>query len=196
MTVTSSVAVGDLPAATVRPPGRDQGPHVARHVLRSANTRLKIADGRSTTARFGFVSFDDQIYVVDYPHVRSGVTSDGLLWAFGPASGEGTCWHPPTWASLLLNCSLFGVDPGAHHVVAVAIHAANAALLLVLNAATGSRWRSLAVAALFAVHPINVETVAWIAEARFTAAAAAAPYNDQIQANLARCRALLAKGSR
>ncbi len=113
MTVTSSVAVGDLPAATVRPPEREQGPHAARHVLRSANTRLKIADGCSTTARFGFVSFDDQIYVVDNPHVRSGVTSDGLLWAFGPASGEGTYWHPPTWVSHMLHRSLSGVDPGA-----------------------------------------------------------------------------------
>ncbi len=117
------------------------------------------------TAHFGFVSFDDQIYVVDNPHVRSGLNLDGLRWAFARASGEGTYWHPLTWVSHMLDCSLFGVDPGAHHMVAVAIHAANAALLfLVLNAATGSRWRSLAVAALFAVHPINVESVAWIAE--------------------------------
>jgi len=117
------------------------------------------------TARFGFVSYDDRIYVTENPHVRPGLTVDGLRWAFAPSSGEGTYWHPVTWLSHMLDFSLFGADPGAHHMVAVGIHAVNAALLLlVLSAATGSRWRSLAVAALFAVHPINVESVAWIAE--------------------------------
>jgi tetratricopeptide (TPR) repeat protein len=112
---------------------------------------------------FGFVNFDDPSYVSDNVVVRAGLTWRGLSWAF--TSFHTGNWHPLTWLSLMLDVQLFGVDPGAHHLVNVALHAANALLLFaVLAAATGSRWRSALVAALFAVHPLHVESVAWISE--------------------------------
>lgn len=112
---------------------------------------------------FEFVNYDDPTYVADNPVVRAGLTWHGFTWAFGTfLSGN---WHPLTWLSLMADVALFGVDPAGHHLVNVALHAANAALVfLVLARATGQRWRSALVAALFAVHPLHVESVAWISE--------------------------------
>jgi len=111
----------------------------------------------------GFLRYDDDRYVVDNPHVRAGVTWATLQWAF--TTYEEANWHPLTWLSHALDCELFGLNPAGHHYVNVLMHALNAVVLfLLLRSATGFCWRSLVVAALFALHPINVESVAWAAE--------------------------------
>jgi tetratricopeptide (TPR) repeat protein len=110
-----------------------------------------------------FVNYDDDSYVTDNSHVQSGLSGETISWAI--TSTEHDNWHPVTWLSHAFDCDLFGVHPGAMHVVNVLIHALNVVLIfLLLQWATGFTGRSLLVAALFAVHPINVESVAWIAE--------------------------------
>lgn len=115
------------------------------------------------TGGFGFVAFDDPRYVLDNPHVGAGLSWPGLRWAFSTTWAAN--WHPLTWLSLMLDVEAFGVDPGWMHRVNVLWHGANTVLLfLVLRAATGSLWRPALAAALFGVHPLHVESVAWIAE--------------------------------
>lgn len=110
-----------------------------------------------------FLNYDDGIHVTDNVHVRSGVTWNTVVWAF--ETSEASDWHPITWLSHALDCQIFGLDPAGPHTVNILIHAANAVLLfLLLESATGLAWRSLVVAALFALHPLNVESVAWISE--------------------------------
>ena len=110
-----------------------------------------------------FVNYDDDGYVTENAHVQSGLSGETIAWAI--TSTEHDNWHPVTWLSHALDCDLFGVHPGAMHVTNVLIHAVNVVLIfLLLQWATGLTGRSLLVAALFAVHPINVESVAWIAE--------------------------------
>jgi tetratricopeptide (TPR) repeat protein len=112
---------------------------------------------------FAFVNMDDQAYVYENPMVRNGFTWDGVLSAF--ASFHAANWHPVTWLSHMLDVELFGMNPGSHHLVNIALHALNASLLFwFLRSATGATWRSAVVAALFAVHPLHVESVAWVAE--------------------------------
>jgi tetratricopeptide (TPR) repeat protein len=111
----------------------------------------------------GFISYDDPAYVTNNRIVMQGLTRSGAIWAF-TTSAEAN-WHPITWLSHMLDVQLFGMHPAGHHLMNVLLHAVNVVLLfLLLNAATKMRWRSALVAALFAVHPLNVETVAWIAE--------------------------------
>ena len=113
--------------------------------------------------RYGFVNFDDAQYVSQNPVVLRGLTLEGVQWSF--TSGTAGNWFPLTWMSHMLDATIFGANAGAQHLVNVALHAANAALLfLALWCMTRARWRSAFVAALFAVHPIHVESVAWIAE--------------------------------
>ena len=107
--------------------------------------------------------WDDDAYVTDNPHVRTGLTIANMRWAF--TSFEQSNWHPVTWLSHMLDCQLFGLNPRAQHGVNVLLHAANVLLLFwILRRATGAVWRSFFVALIFAVHPLNVETVAWIAQ--------------------------------
>ena len=114
---------------------------------------------------YDFVNHDDPVYVYENPQVQRGLSAAGVAWAFGRLTGEHTYWHPVTWLSLMLDRQLFGPGAGGFHVVNVAFHAVNAALLfLVLLRMTGACWRSAAVAALFAWHPLQVDSVAWIAE--------------------------------
>jgi protein O-mannosyl-transferase len=111
----------------------------------------------------GFVDYDDNGYITENTHVQAGLTWKTVKWAF--LTNTAANWHPLTWLSHALDCELFGLNPVAHHGVNVLLHAANAVLLfLLLQSATGFRWRSLMVAALFALHPINVESVAWASE--------------------------------
>jgi tetratricopeptide (TPR) repeat protein len=111
----------------------------------------------------GFVNFDDQEYVTENHPVLAGLTWDSLRWAF--TSFHAANWHPLTWLSHMLDCELFGPNPGAHHFVNVLFHAANAALLFVLLLRlTKAMWPAAFVAALFAWHPLHVESVAWVAE--------------------------------
>ena len=111
----------------------------------------------------GFLNYDDDQYITQNTHVWAGLTWATVKWSF--STYQLANWHPLTWLSHALDCELFGLNPVGHHYVNVLLHAANAVLLfLLLQSATGSRWRSLMVAALFALHPINVESVAWAAE--------------------------------
>jgi protein O-mannosyl-transferase len=110
-----------------------------------------------------FINYDDHQYVVDNPHVTTGLTLENAMWAF--RSGYAANWHPLTWMSHMLDCEFFGMDPGRHHLVSALLHTLNALLLfIVLFRMTGFVWRSCIVAALFALHPSHVESVAWIAE--------------------------------
>jgi Flp pilus assembly protein TadD len=110
-----------------------------------------------------FLYFDDNRYVTENPVVQAGLSWRGLGWAFTTLHASN--WHPLTWLSHMLDVQLFGLNPGGHHLVNVAFHAANAALLfLVLARMTGARGRSAFVAILFAIHPLHVESVAWVAE--------------------------------
>jgi tetratricopeptide (TPR) repeat protein len=113
--------------------------------------------------RNGFVSLDDPSYASRNPHVKQGLTLESLQWAW--SNTECSNWHPLTWMSHLLDGQLFGLDPAGHHATSVLLHALNTALLfLLLQRMTGARWRSFAVAALFGLHPLRVESVAWISE--------------------------------
>lgn len=110
-----------------------------------------------------FVNYDDETYVTANPHVQSGLTREGLLWAFN-VGYEGN-WHPLTWLSHMLDCRLFGRSPIGPHAVNLLLHLANTLLLLLLlNRMTGSLSKSAFAAVLFGVHPLHVESVAWIAE--------------------------------
>ena len=110
-----------------------------------------------------FVTYDDNTYITENPHVNSGLTWVTVEWAF--TSFYESNWHPLTWLSHAVDCEVFGLRPAEPHLENVLLHALNAVLLfLLLQSATGARWRSLMVAALFALHPINVESVAWAAE--------------------------------
>ena len=110
-----------------------------------------------------FLDLDDNQYVTRNVHVRSGLNLENVVWAFTSFYAEN--WHPLTWLSHMADCQLFGLNSGAHHQVNAALHAANVFLLFwLLQTATGAVWRSFFVAALFGVHPLNVETVAWLAE--------------------------------
>jgi protein O-mannosyl-transferase len=110
-----------------------------------------------------FVNFDDPEYVTDNAVVRGGLTPGGVAWAFTQAYSAN--WHPLTWVSHMADVSLGGMDPAVHHATSIALHALTVlALFLVLAAMTGEPWPSGWVAALFALHPLHVESVAWVAE--------------------------------
>jgi tetratricopeptide (TPR) repeat protein len=114
-------------------------------------------------SRDGFVNYDDQDYVTENSVVQKGLTWTGIKWAF--TTGHASNWHPITWLSHMADCELFGLNPGAHHLVNVLFHTANVVLLLVLLLRlTGELWPGVFVAALFAWHPLHVESVAWISE--------------------------------
>jgi Flp pilus assembly protein TadD len=115
------------------------------------------------TASHDFVNYDDDKYVVRNPQVQAGLTKESFLWAF--TTGHASNWHPLTWLSHMLDVQLFGLNPKGHHLVNVFFHVLNTVLLfLVLNRLTNAVWRSGFIAALFAFHPLHVESVAWIAE--------------------------------
>jgi tetratricopeptide (TPR) repeat protein len=110
-----------------------------------------------------FILFDDQQYVVENTHVNTGLSATNLVWAF--TTSEQANWHPLTWLSHQLDCTLFGLDAGRHHLVSLLYHILNALLVFVfLRSATGGLWRCAFVAALFAWHPMHVESVAWASE--------------------------------
>lgn len=115
------------------------------------------------TATFDFVNYDDPDYVTNNPHVRDGITGNGIQWAL--TSGDAANWFPVTRISHMLDIQLFGLDSGAHHLTNVLIHAVAAMFLFgFLLEATHARWPSAFVAAIFALHPLHVESVAWVAE--------------------------------
>src|SRR5208337_527819 len=110
-----------------------------------------------------FLYLDDPDYFMANPHVQTGLKSSNLVWAF--TTGHASNWHPLTWMSHMLDCQVFALWAGGHHLVSVGFHIANALLLfLLLRRMTGALWRSAVVAALFALHPLHVESVAWASE--------------------------------
>src|ERR1035441_1882944 len=111
---------------------------------------------------FDFINYDDSTFVTSSADVQGGLNWERVKWAFGP--NEGDYWHPLTWLSLMLDVSLFGQGAGGFHFTNVALHAVNGVLLfLLLRVLTGALWPSAVVAALFALHPLRVESVAWVA---------------------------------
>src|SRR5882672_822301 len=113
--------------------------------------------------RAGFVNFDDGLYVTSNPTVQAGLTWKGFLWAW--QTNVASNWHPLTMLSHMLDCELYGVKPKGHHLTSLLLHLASVWILFeVLRRMTGAPWRSATVAALFAIHPLHVESVAWIAE--------------------------------
>ncbi len=112
---------------------------------------------------YPFVNYDDEMYVTGNPMVQAGLTWTGVQWAF--TTLETGNWHPLTWLSLMLDRQLFGLNAGGCHLVNVLFHTANTALLFVLLLRlTGTLWPSVFIAALFGLHPLHVESVAWISE--------------------------------
>ncbi len=113
--------------------------------------------------RYPFVSLDDVDYVTENQHVQQGISYPTLSWAV--TATEAGNWHPLTWMSHALDCDLFGLDASGHHLTSLLFHIANTILIFILLCyATGAKWRSAFVAGLFALHPMNVESVAWISE--------------------------------
>ena len=110
-----------------------------------------------------FVNYDDTDYVTANPYVQAGLSAKGLAWVWH--SDVARNWHPVTMLSHMLDCQFYGMRPGGHHLTSLLFHIANTLLLFVLlQKMTGARWRSGVVAALFALHPLHVESVAWVAE--------------------------------
>jgi len=111
----------------------------------------------------GFVNVDDEAYITQNPNVQSGLTGPGFVWAF--QIGYAAYWHPLTWLSHMLDCQCYGLNPAGHHFTNLLFHLANTLLLFLwLNQLTGALWRSAFVGALFAWHPLHVESVAWACE--------------------------------
>ncbi len=110
-----------------------------------------------------FVNYDDDVYVTKNPDVNNGLTGKSILWAF--TTSHANNWHPLTWLSHIVDCQLFGLKPLGHHLTNLFLHVLNTILLfLVFKTMTGGVWPSVFVAAVFAVHPVHVESVAWVAE--------------------------------
>ena len=112
---------------------------------------------------FDFVNWDDGLYLTENAHVQKGLSVEGVIWAF--TTSHAGNWHPLTWLSHMLDFELYGLNPAGHHYTNIAFHIANTLLLFfILSRMTGALWKSAFVAALFAVHPLHVESVAWISE--------------------------------
>ncbi len=115
------------------------------------------------TLRHGFVNYDDDVYVYGNVYVARGLTAEGVGWAF--TARHASNWHPVTWLSHMLDGRLYGMWAGGHHLTSVLLHAATAILLfLLLRRMTGDLWPSALAAAVFAVHPLRAESVAWASE--------------------------------
>ena len=112
---------------------------------------------------FDFVHWDDGLYVTENPHVQKGLSKEGFIWAF--KTSRGGSWHPLTWLSHMVDCELYGLNPAGHHYTNILFHTANTLILFfILFRMTGALWKSAFVAVLFAVHPLHVESVAWVSE--------------------------------
>jgi protein O-mannosyl-transferase len=143
------------------PKSRTQNPYVVLAVCGLLLLAVALVFGQ--TVRHEFVNFDDRQYVFANPHVAGGLTIQGIVWAFTASHSDN--WHPLTWLSHMTDCQIYGLHAGGHHLTNVLLHAVNAVLLfLVFWRMMGDLWPSAFVAALFAVHPLHVESVAWVAE--------------------------------
>ena len=112
---------------------------------------------------FDFVNWDDGLYVTENLHVQKGLSEEGFIWAF--TTSRGGSWHPITWISHMMDCELFGLNPAGHHYINITFHIVNTLFLFfIFFRMTGELWKSAFVAALFALHPLHVESVAWVSE--------------------------------
>src|ERR1035437_7694222 len=168
---SSSDVGGTPPAEPLAVRRNEQGTLAAKSIRRTRVQEIAICLLLSVlvlwtflpSLRNGFVNFDDPLYVCGNLHVQKGLNWDSIKWAFTTYAGG--FWHPLTWLSLMLDCQLFGVHAGGHHLSGLVLHVANTLLLFVVfRRMTGTTWRSGFVAALFALHPLHVETVAWISD--------------------------------
>jgi Flp pilus assembly protein TadD len=141
----------------------DKGLHRHRIVLICLVLTIAILAVFWQVQDHGFVNFDDGRYICENSDVRKGLTWDGVLWAF--TTTHANFWHPLTWLSHMLDCELYGLNPAGHHLTNLILHIANTLLLfLVFHRMTDAVWKSAFVAALFALHPLHVESVAWASE--------------------------------
>ncbi|MDF1591307.1 MAG: tetratricopeptide repeat protein [Desulfobacterales bacterium] len=112
---------------------------------------------------FDFINFDDPLYLSENPHVKKGLSCRSIIWAFTTIHAAN--WHPLTWLSHMLDVHFYGMNPGPHHLTNLQFHIANTLLVFfVFRLMTGALWRSAVIAVLFALHPLHVESVAWVAE--------------------------------
>jgi len=113
--------------------------------------------------KFNFINYDDNEYVFNNPYVKNGVTIDSIIWAFSNAHSSN--WHPLTWLSHMLDRQMFGLWAGGHHLTSLFFHIVNSLLLFfIFRKMTGNLWQSAFMAALFALHPLHVQSVAWVSE--------------------------------
>jgi tetratricopeptide (TPR) repeat protein len=115
--------------------------------------------------KYEFLNYDDDLYITQNYHVKAGLNMSGLIWSFTSGTMVSNYWHPLTWLSHMLDYSLYGMNAGGHHMTNLLFHIANTLLLFfVLKRMTSDKWKSAFVSALFALHPLHVESVAWVAE--------------------------------
>ena len=141
----------------------DKSPHIKSSIL--VCLVLVVATGLAywQVLHHDFVNFDDHYYVTENDRVQAGLTPEGFIWAF--TTTDASNWHPLTWLSHMLDCELYGLNPGGHHLTNLLFHLASTLLLfIVFTRMTAALWRSALVAILFALHPLHVESVAWVAE--------------------------------
>jgi tetratricopeptide (TPR) repeat protein len=157
---TPGVADSRLPESGSRPAGLNERWTVPGVCLFLAAITFAVF---GQTVHHEFVNYDDNNYVCENPEVARGLTLQGIVWAFTNIYSAN--WHPLTWISHMLDCQFYGLSPGGHHLTNILLHMATAILLfLILRRMTGFLWRSAFVAAVFAIHPLRVESVAWVAE--------------------------------
>jgi len=151
------------PLQTAPPPSPPTRPGPVRIALLCAALVLVIFAVFGGLLSSGFVLYDDSAYVTENPHVLKGLSRESVSWAF--TTTDAANWHPLTWLSHMTDVQLFGLDAGRHHLTSLLLHTLSAVLLfLIFFRMTGALWCSAFVAALFALHPLHVESVAWIAE--------------------------------
>ena len=159
---TAAPAVSTIDAATLTPIPA-MGIDRRRTLLICAGLAILVCAVFGSVVSHPFIGFDDPDYISRNPMIQKGLTADGIRWAF--ASLRPFYWHPLTWLSLMLDCSLFGLNPGLSLLMNVLFHLLSTLLLFrILQTTTGAMWRSALVAALWAVHPLRVESVGWVAE--------------------------------
>ncbi len=165
-----SGSAGNRPEAPL-PPGGTAGPLKASWNPRRRTNAIAVAVVLFVAVvwtflpslRNGFLDFDDDVYVCQNTHVQSGLTWQSVSWAF--TNWEAGFWHPLTWLSIMVDSQVYGLRAWGHHLTSLLLHAASTVLLfLALRRMTGATWRSALVAALFGLHPLHVESVAWASE--------------------------------
>lgn len=164
----SATAPASAPVAICRPTSKLRPATVATKLAVCSGLTLVIAlvFGRVIWEQYGFVDYDDGLYVVHNAHVQSGLSWQGMLWAFNPTTQVAANYHPLTLLSHMLDCQMYGLQhPWGHHLSSLLWHAAATCMLfLALVRMTGRVWPCALVAALFAWHPLHVESVAWVSE--------------------------------